>query len=93
MPWWDKPPSIAGKGFSTVFLALTVALLIVAAVQHYREPYRRPEDAARIRRWAPAPLTIAAAFVRDFEVCRWSRARLRRTRRTPSRLELRCAHR
>ena len=24
VPWWDKPPSIAGKGFSTVFLALTV---------------------------------------------------------------------
>ena len=68
VPWWDKPPSIAGKGFSTVFLALTVALLIVAAVQHYREPYRRPEDAARIRRWAPAPLTIAAAFVVTFEV-------------------------
>ena len=26
VPWWDKPPSIAGKGFSTVFLALTVAV-------------------------------------------------------------------
>ncbi|MCX5042230.1 arabinosyltransferase domain-containing protein [Aldersonia sp. NBC_00410] len=74
IPWWDKAPSIAGKGLSTAFLGLTVLLLLIAAWQHYREPYRTTgEDGGgggggRLRRWASAPLTIAAAFVVVFEV-------------------------
>ncbi|MBD0322011.1 MAG: arabinosyltransferase [Aldersonia sp.] len=69
IPWFDKPPSIAGKGFSTGFLGLTVLLLLLAAWQHYREPYRRSTGSnGRARRLAPAPLTVAAAFVVLFEV-------------------------
>ncbi|TSE00843.1 arabinosyltransferase [Skermania sp. ID1734] len=70
VPWWDKPPMVAGKGFSTVFLGLTVLLLLLAAWHHYREPYLRANgrDTERVRRFAPAPLTIAAAFVVLFEV-------------------------
>ncbi|BCN51820.1 arabinosyltransferase [Rhodococcus hoagii] len=82
VPWWDKPPSIGGKGFSTALLGLTVLALLLAAWFHIREPYERARDAknagtaapngngrlARIRRWSPAPLTLAAAAVVLFEV-------------------------
>jgi arabinosyltransferase C len=74
IPWWDKPPSVAGLGLSTVFLGLTMVLLLLAAWQHYREPYRTGrsegygEANGRLGRWASAPLTIAAAFVVLFEV-------------------------
>lgn len=89
IPWWDKPPTIAGKGFSTVLLGLTVLTLLLAAWHHYREPYvvrQRQSAAARSGAWAvapripraerrriqprfaPAPLTVAAAFVVLFEV-------------------------
>ena len=41
VPWWDKPPSIAGKGFSTAFLGLTILALLLAACGGSEEP---PED-------------------------------------------------
>ncbi|MDH6681012.1 arabinosyltransferase C [Rhodococcus sp. LBL1] len=78
VPWWDKPPSIAGKGFSTALLGLTVLALVLAAWYHVREPYEKARGdgngngnggrLARIRRWSPAPLTLAAAAVVLFEV-------------------------
>ncbi|WP_207390516.1 arabinosyltransferase domain-containing protein [Rhodococcus sp. ABRD24] len=74
VPWWDKPPSIAGKGFSTALLGLTVLALLLAAWYHVREPYEKDRPTgnggrlARIRRWSPAPLTLAAAAVVLFEV-------------------------
>ncbi|QCQ94059.1 arabinosyltransferase [Rhodococcus sp. SGAir0479] len=74
VPWWDKPPSIAGKGFSTVLLGLTVLALLLAAWFHIRAPYEKERPAgnggrlARIRRWSPAPLTLAAAAVVLFEM-------------------------
>ncbi|WP_170312821.1 arabinosyltransferase domain-containing protein [Prescottella subtropica] len=74
VPWWDKPPMIMGKGFSTVFLGLTVLALLLAAWFHLREPYETAgphgngRRLARIRRWSPAPLTLAAAAVVLFEV-------------------------
>ncbi|WP_424809770.1 arabinosyltransferase domain-containing protein [Rhodococcus sp. 27YEA15] len=73
VPWWDKPPSIGGKGFSTVFLGLTVLALVSAAWFHVREPHERmaSEDNATARRrrlLAASPLTIAAAAVVLFEV-------------------------
>ncbi|PTR22471.1 arabinosyltransferase C [Rhodococcus sp. OK519] len=81
VPWWDKPPSIGGKSFATGFLALTVLALLLAAWYHIREPYERDKNSenstaalgngsrlARIRRWSPAPLTLAAAVVVLFEV-------------------------
>ncbi|WP_338080036.1 arabinosyltransferase domain-containing protein [Antrihabitans stalactiti] len=66
IPWWDKPPSIAGKGFATIMLGLTVVLLAVAIWHHFRDPY--VIDRPKARRFAPAPLTIAAGFVVIFEV-------------------------
>ena len=67
IPWFDKPPSIAGKGFSTILLGLTVLTLLYAAYQHVRLPYRRKEPSTR-RRFAPSALTIVAGGVVAFEV-------------------------
>ena len=75
IPWWDKPPSIAGKGFATLFLGLTVLLLILAIWYHFREPYVKAEN-GRLRRFTPAPLTIAAAFVVLFEVASFAKGAL-----------------
>lgn len=70
VPWWDKAPTIAGKGFSTLFLGLTVLTLGLAAWFHFREPYEqaRTPNGKRARAWAPSPLTIAAGAVVLFEV-------------------------
>ncbi|QIP37506.1 arabinosyltransferase [Rhodococcus erythropolis] len=74
VPWWDKPPSIAGKGFSTGFLGLTILALLLAAWYHVMEPRERngTEDSVkktrRLRLLAPSPLTIAAGAVVLFEV-------------------------
>ncbi len=71
IPWWDKPPSIAGKSFATALLGLTVLLLIIAVWQHFREPFvvdSGSDRPTRTRRFAPAPLTIAAGAVVVFEV-------------------------
>ncbi|MFC7962675.1 arabinosyltransferase domain-containing protein [Rhodococcoides kroppenstedtii] len=67
VPWFDKPPSIAGKGFATVLLGLTVLALAVAAWQHFRAPFRPPQP-TRLRRWSGAPLTVVAAAVVLFEI-------------------------
>ncbi|MGA9871606.1 MAG: arabinosyltransferase domain-containing protein [Rhodococcus sp. (in: high G+C Gram-positive bacteria)] len=67
VPWFDKPPSIAGKGFSTLFLGLTVLALIYAAYQHIRVPYAKPPTVKR-RRFSPSALTLVAGAVVLFEV-------------------------
>lgn len=67
IPWFDKPPSIAGKGFSTLFLGLTVLTLIYAAYQHIRMPYAKPPTTKR-RRFSPSALTVVAGGVVLFEV-------------------------
>ncbi len=67
VPWFDKPPSIAGKGFATILLGLTVLALAVAAWQHFRAPFQPPQP-TRQRRWSGAPLTLVAAAVVLFEV-------------------------
>ncbi|WP_441346793.1 arabinosyltransferase domain-containing protein [Rhodococcus sp. W8901] len=76
VPWWDKPPSIGGKGFSTALLGLTVLALLLAAWYHIRGASGKDEAngngnggrLARVRRWSPAPLTLAAAAVVLFEM-------------------------
>ncbi|NLE81954.1 MAG: arabinosyltransferase, partial [Rhodococcus sp.] len=70
IPWWDKPPSIAGKGFSTLLLGLTLLTLLLAAWFHLREPYEKdkPPNGKRARLLAPSPLTLAAAGIVVFEV-------------------------
>lgn len=75
VPWWDKAPLFAGKGFSTLFLGLSGVALVVAVWLHYREPYRRPRSApTRFDRFASAPLTIAAALLVLFEVASLAKA-------------------
>ncbi|QLY31187.1 arabinosyltransferase domain-containing protein [Nocardia huaxiensis] len=68
VPWFDKAPVIAGKGFSTGFLGLAVLCLLIAAYQHYREPYTQPKPVRGFDKFASMPLTIAAAVLVLFEV-------------------------
>ncbi|WP_373863701.1 arabinosyltransferase domain-containing protein, partial [Rhodococcus zopfii] len=67
VPWWDKPPSIAGFGFSTLFFAATVAALLLAAWWHIHPVASTRTDTPR-RWWAVPPLTVAAAAIVLFEV-------------------------
>ena len=67
IPWFDKPPSIAGTGFSTLFLGLTVLTLMYAAYQHIRMPYEKSPTVKR-RRFSPSALTVVAGGVVLFEV-------------------------
>ncbi|MGI5222033.1 arabinosyltransferase domain-containing protein [Nocardia sp. CA-290969] len=73
VPWWDKAPLLAGKGFSTLFLGLSVLALLVALWLHYRAPYRSGPP-SRSARYASAPLTVAAAVVVLFEIASLTKA-------------------
>ena len=66
IPWWDKPPSVAGFGFATGFLALTLGLLAVAAWYHVHPTADRSRDPGKL--WSIPPLTVAAAALVLFEV-------------------------
>ncbi|WP_280489825.1 arabinosyltransferase domain-containing protein [Nocardia carnea] len=73
VPWWDKAPLLAGKGFSTLFLGLSVLALLVALWLHYRAPYRSGPP-SRSSRYASAPLTVAAALMVLFEIASLTKA-------------------
>ncbi|QIS10962.1 arabinosyltransferase domain-containing protein [Nocardia arthritidis] len=64
-PWWDKPPSFHGKGFSTGFFGLSVLALLVAGWFHIRPESRpRPDSpAGRIMRTPVLAVTAAAMVV------------------------------
>ncbi len=72
VPFFDKPPSVAGVGVASLLMVATVLLLLLAAWQHLREPYTTPTG--RDPRIAFAPLTIAAAFVVLVEVASLTKA-------------------
>ncbi|WP_040832828.1 arabinosyltransferase domain-containing protein [Nocardia brevicatena] len=55
VPWWDKAPMVAGKGFSTLFLGLSGLALLVALWLHYRAGW-----AAALRLRGDAALPPAA---------------------------------
>ncbi|WP_460721664.1 arabinosyltransferase domain-containing protein [Nocardia heshunensis] len=74
VPWFDKAPLIAGKGFSTLFLGLAVLCLLVAAYQHFREPYTTPKPVRGFDKFASMPLTLAAAALVLFEVLSLAKA-------------------
>ncbi|WP_305095170.1 arabinosyltransferase domain-containing protein [Prescottella sp. R16] len=68
IPWWDKPPTLFGKGFGTYLFAASLALLAVAVWCHLRDS-REPAPGTVARKlWAVPPLTVAAAAVVLFEV-------------------------
>ncbi len=67
VPWWDKPPSVAGFGFSTVFFGLTVLALLLAAWWHIH-PVASTRTDSPSRLWSIPPLTVAAAAMVLFEV-------------------------
>nr|WP_324192524.1 arabinosyltransferase domain-containing protein [Nocardia cyriacigeorgica] len=74
IPWWDKPPSFAGFGFSTFMMGLTVLALAVAAWFHIRpgtEP--APQSAAGRLARTPVLMIVAAAMV-VFEVASFAKA-------------------
>ncbi len=65
IPWFDKPPMILGKGFSTIFLGLTILALLYAGWQHLRAPYRATTRSAR---FGVSALTVMSAFIVLFEL-------------------------
>ncbi|MEV6771017.1 arabinosyltransferase domain-containing protein [Nocardia sp. NPDC051030] len=74
VPWFDKAPLIAGKGFSTLFLGLAILSLLFALWQHYREPYAKAKPERKFDKFATMPLTIAAAVLVLFEVLSLAKA-------------------
>ncbi|MFC8046930.1 arabinosyltransferase domain-containing protein [Nocardia sp. NPDC057353] len=81
IPWWDKPVSLAGIQLSTVFLALAVGLLAVAAWWQVRAP--EPGTPHRIsgfaRRVSAAPvLAMALAFAVLLQVASFGKAAISR---------------
>ncbi|WP_316573336.1 arabinosyltransferase domain-containing protein [Nocardia canadensis] len=72
IPWWDKPPSIAGYGISTAFVGLTVLCLAAAAWFHiHPSPSTRSWPLARV-----PVLAVVAAMMVLFEVASFAKATL-----------------
>ncbi|MGV9408479.1 arabinosyltransferase domain-containing protein [Nocardia sp. NPDC003693] len=68
IPWWDKPPTIAGTGLSSGAAGLAVLALIAAAWFHIR-PQSRLEPGSILDRLARIPvLAVAAAAMVIFLV-------------------------
>ncbi|OZE88816.1 arabinosyltransferase [Rhodococcoides fascians] len=62
VPFWDKPILVAGLGISTMFLGLTVLLLLAAVWFHLRAPYVRA-DKPMARWWSVPPIAVAAGLM------------------------------
>ena len=62
VPFWDKPILVAGLGISTMFLGLTVLLLLAAVWFHLRAPYVRTGK-PMARWWSIPPIAVAAAVM------------------------------
>ncbi|UGT46657.1 arabinosyltransferase domain-containing protein [Nocardia asteroides] len=70
IPWWDKPPSVAGFGISTVFAGLTALCLAVAAWFHVH-----PRPSTRSSRLSRMPvLAVVAALMVLFELASFAKA-------------------
>lgn len=62
VPFWDKPILVAGLGISTMFLGLTLLLLLAAVWFHLRAPYVRT-DKPMARWWSVPPIAVGAALM------------------------------
>ncbi|WP_165914876.1 arabinosyltransferase domain-containing protein [Nocardia alba] len=72
IPWWDKPPTVAGYGVSTLFVGLTVLALAAAGWFHV---HPNPNPKAKVGWFAGAPvLAVAAAMMVLFEVASFAKA-------------------
>ncbi|MEU4651190.1 arabinosyltransferase domain-containing protein [Nocardia fluminea] len=72
IPWWDKPPTVAGYGVSTLFVGLTLLALAAAAWYHVH-PNLNPK--AKVGWFAGTPvLAVAAAMMVLFEVASFAKA-------------------
>ncbi|MDO3650005.1 arabinosyltransferase domain-containing protein [Nocardia mangyaensis] len=70
IPWWDKPPTVAGFGVSTVFAGLAALALAVAAWFHIH-----PNPSTKPGRVSGLPvLAIAAAMMVLFELASFAKA-------------------
>jgi arabinosyltransferase C len=73
VPWYDKPPSVAGHQFSTFILIAACVALLVAGIEHLRIPdhgevVHPPEPRGRALLLGSAPLAIVCALLVLFEV-------------------------
>lgn len=73
VPWFDKPPSIAGNGFAVAVLAVAALLLSVAAWFHIH-PVASTRTDAPSRWWSVPLLTVAAAAMVLFEILSLAKA-------------------
>ncbi|WP_280307549.1 arabinosyltransferase domain-containing protein [Nocardia neocaledoniensis] len=70
IPWWDKPPTVAGFGVSTLFAGLTALCLAIAAWFHIH-----PNPSPTAGRLARVPvLAVVAAMMVLFEVASFAKA-------------------
>ncbi len=72
--WWDKPPTIAGTGLSTVAAGLSVLALGIAAWFHIRPHYRLRDDSIFGRLARIPVLTVTAALMVLFLVVSFVKA-------------------
>nr|WP_235026631.1 arabinosyltransferase domain-containing protein [Dietzia lutea] len=73
VPWFDKPPSIAGHGFAVTFLAVAAIFLAVAAWFHIH-PVASTRTDPPSRWWSIPILSVAAAAMVLFEVLSLAKA-------------------
>jgi arabinosyltransferase B len=79
IPWWDRPPSLAGIQFGTVFLVLAVITALVGLWFHFRDDYvDEATRAGRADHWYTrltfSPLPVISAFVVIFMVVTFAKA-------------------
>ncbi|GAC70936.1 arabinosyltransferase domain-containing protein [Gordonia soli] len=79
IPWWDRPPAVAGIQFSWVFLALTVITALVGLWYHFRDDHVDEQTRTRgghnlLSRLKFSPLPVISAFVVLFMVASFAKA-------------------
>ncbi|MFQ6326305.1 arabinosyltransferase domain-containing protein [Nocardia sp. CWNU-33] len=79
IPWWDKPPVVAGFGLNKLFLVATVLLLVGSAWWHIHAPEPgTPHQISRFGRRVSLlpPLTIALALLVVWDIGSFAKAAL-----------------
>ncbi len=78
IPWWDRPPVIAGIKLGWLFLALAVVTALVGLWFHFRDDYvdeqTRTAGSPLMRRITFSPLPVLSAFVVLFMVASFAKA-------------------